>query len=576
MSNLSSDAIKTNRIPFVIGAAGHRDICPADVPELLKRTQSVIRSIMERMPNTPLLLLSGLAEGADQLIAQAALLEGANVAAVLPMPIETYRAQLSQEALLKFNKLLDSCLFTLELQNTGLSESGLQSSASYERLAHFLACHSQALIALWDGFDSGKAGGTSDVVRFVLEGHPGGGLLGHEPQRGIVYQIVTPRQSGSKPEDAATLRVLTYEDADKEAPKSMLRRLKHRRKPNLLERNIEQFNCDAKNHPGTGDRRLLISSDGTGLNSSFVRRVSDLFDQADGLAVHASKLRSRYFIAILSLAFLGTLAFAIHEDLVPRSLGLWLMLPGCVFAASLIHRTAKASNIEERYLDARSLAEALRVQFFWELAGIDKAVADFYLVRHRSELDWIRSALRGLWLFRLAYPEPAHRTADIPAVLSDWINHQRRWYQTCGQRQKRAMEAREQIAHFALWFLVIWSLIIPAAILVHLPWQTLRSLQLVLQSEPWYGMLHFVLVIPALVAGVYRLWTEQSGFEEQAREYLRIARFLNWQSKLLSSSLDDPSKAREIIIATGIEALEENGRWLLLHRDRPLQVFSSP
>jgi len=30
------------------------------------------------------------------------------------------------------------------------------------------------------------------------------------------------------------------------------------------------------------------------------------------------------------------------------------------------------------------------------------------------------------------------------------------------------------------------------------------------------------------------------------------------------------------LLNLGIEALKENGRWLLLHRERPLEVLSSP
>ena len=75
---------------------------------------------------------------------------------------------------------------------------------------------------------------------------------------------------------------------------------------------------------------------------------------------------------------------------------------------------------------------------------------------------------------------------------------------------------------------------------------------------------------------VSRVWTEQAGYEEQAREYARIGRFFSWQAKVLNASLDNPAKTCETLRATGIEALEENGRWLLLHRERPLQVVSSP
>jgi hypothetical protein len=32
--------------------------------------------------------------------------------------------------------------------------------------------------------------------------------------------------------------------------------------------------------------------------------------------------------------------------------------------------------------------------------------------------------------------------------------------------------------------------------------------------------------------------------------------------------------AREVILHLGIQALEENGDWLLLHRDRPIKIVT--
>jgi len=39
--------------------------------------------------------------------------------------------------------------------------------------------------------------------------------------------------------------------------------------------------------------------------------------------------------------------------------------------------------------------EGLRVQLFWNLAGLSDEVADHYLRQQRTELEWIRNAIRG-------------------------------------------------------------------------------------------------------------------------------------------------------------------------------------
>jgi hypothetical protein len=63
--------------------------------------------------------------------------------------------------------------------------------------------HSQILIALWDGADIEKEGGTWQIVKFKLEGIPGPYAPPQNPldvvDTGPVYQIVTPRAKNPVP-----------------------------------------------------------------------------------------------------------------------------------------------------------------------------------------------------------------------------------------------------------------------------------------------------------------------------------------------------------------------------------------
>jgi len=59
-----------------------------------------------RLPSTPLLLLSALAGGADQVVASVALQCGVELVAVLPMPKHVYRSTVDAEAQSVFDELL--------------------------------------------------------------------------------------------------------------------------------------------------------------------------------------------------------------------------------------------------------------------------------------------------------------------------------------------------------------------------------------------------------------------------------------------------------------------------------------
>jgi hypothetical protein len=83
--------------------------------------------------------------------------------------------------------------------------------------------------------------------------------------------------------------------------------------------------------------------------------------------------------------------------------------------------------------------------------------------------------------------------------------------------------------------------------------------------------------LPSLAIGLFRVWVEQAGYAEQARNYNRMAHVFRRAAKRVAGDLDAGKldQARETLSRLGIEALEENGDWLLLHRERPLKVVGA-
>jgi hypothetical protein len=77
---------------LIVGVTGHRMLREAELPGLRAQVQAFFLDLRARYPDLPLVLLSSLAEGSDQLAAQVAIELGVRVIAPLPMPIEQYRA----------------------------------------------------------------------------------------------------------------------------------------------------------------------------------------------------------------------------------------------------------------------------------------------------------------------------------------------------------------------------------------------------------------------------------------------------------------------------------------------------
>ena len=191
---------------FVIAVTGHRDLRPQDLEALRLEAKTVLAGIRNGMPEAHLLVLSGLAEGADQLVSEVAVEEGLALAAALPMPLDIYRVQMSEEAQEKLDKLLALSKVTIDLPLEGRTPEQIGTSdearaACYEALALFLARHGEVLIALWDGRFSDKPGGTYRVVQYARFGSLPASTERVESHCDIVFQVVTPRLSGDVADD---------------------------------------------------------------------------------------------------------------------------------------------------------------------------------------------------------------------------------------------------------------------------------------------------------------------------------------------------------------------------------------
>jgi hypothetical protein len=157
----------SSSIPLVIGVTGHRDIPTDALPELAKAVSDVFvrlkRDYLQNRSTTPIVVLSALAEGADQLVAAIALQHGAHLIVPLPMPLEEYRRDFEEKAIRpdaaeNFKALMghDNVSKLVIPFAAGNSIAAVQHdyhkrNEQYRAAGLFIARHCDALIALWDG-----------------------------------------------------------------------------------------------------------------------------------------------------------------------------------------------------------------------------------------------------------------------------------------------------------------------------------------------------------------------------------------------------------------------------------------
>ena len=152
----------------IIGVTGHRDLDDADQLALKLMVNACMEEIELIQPAKNRCLITGLAAGADQLVAQCALDRGWSLHAVLATSVDSFALTMSTlDSQRLLNDLLPRCAeVTVVTQNESEERTG------YVAVACLIVERAEALIALWDGMASRGAGGTADTVTRYLEAKP--------------------------------------------------------------------------------------------------------------------------------------------------------------------------------------------------------------------------------------------------------------------------------------------------------------------------------------------------------------------------------------------------------------------
>ena len=136
-----------------IGVTGHRLLAPH--PGLTAAVDAALTEIERRRP-APRALVSGFAEGADELVAARALERGWQLHALLPLPVEDHATDMERPA--DYRALLARAT-TVET-----IEPALPRPDCYRAQGLALVDRTVELVVLWNGAAARGAGGTAEIV----------------------------------------------------------------------------------------------------------------------------------------------------------------------------------------------------------------------------------------------------------------------------------------------------------------------------------------------------------------------------------------------------------------------------
>ena len=551
-------------MPLVVGVTSHRNLAPDEIEPIRQSIAGFFAQLKADFPEMPLLMLSALAEGGDQLAAREALAAGVRLIAPLPLLPDIYREDFIDDAtrqqfaeLCNHANILQMPLLSGQTL-AGIAVRGEARDRQYAQAGVFIASHCHILLALWDGKESNLLGGTAQVVRYALDGVMPGWIERRRSERtvlnrvdeSIVFHIACSRSDGQggmvppAPGLAPLQSRWVSQDQGRPANSGM---------PDEFRRmfaHMREFNLD--------QRRLQRLDSGT--------VIDRLFSAADGLAIHFQQRVLRVMRSIHVLAATTGIAFVWYSDLpadVPYHVfGIYLFI--ALFAAGmLLARLARRRDWHRKYIDYRALAEGLRVQRFWRQAGVTSIspsafAHDHFLQKTDLELGWIRNVMRVPSLDRVS---DAPVSADqLAAVVSEWIGApgqggQLDYYARKAEHRTRTQRTTQALGQASLW--------IGMAIVV-----------LLALFQGWLGsdttnLLLALLAVFGIVAAARESYAYRKGDKELIKQYRYMLGIFSDARRKLDTAPDDEGK-REILRVLGEAALAEHSEWALLHRQRPL------
>jgi len=563
--------------PLVIAVTGHRNLVEDEVPRIVDAIRQVFEELLTKFPQTPVVLLSPLAEGGGRLAAKVAIELNIELFIPLPFQAELYKADFESAASLEEFEWLcqHGTVIELPLRDGNTIESvavdGPQRNSQYMQSGVFLSSHSQILLAIWDGKPSDAFGGTAQVVGYHLTDIVPGmtdveataqQLLGRD-ENDLVYHIVCSRDqpNGSTAEHLQPLQTY-WITSDEKTPTTTLLTDSNER----VFLRMNEFNADAKRHWRD------ISKHACGLIGSGVavrdndKKTNSLFKTADWLANHYQQRVRAMFQLSYALAVGMGLAFIAYADLPFTNLPsqnymiyVFLMLFGI---GLVLYRIAERRQWHRKYVDYRALAEGLRVQFYWQLAGVSTGTEthfahDNFLQKQDIELGWIRNVMRAGCIPSNSAPPPSGGLDD---AIGHWIGD-RPTSQLNYYRHKAVECERLDLITRGIAMACLWAGIAVAIILAIFHNE--------LSNETRDPLVLLMGVLP-LIAAVRSAYAHKKADKELIKQYRFMGRIFSSAKRQLDNAKSDREK-RAILKALGDAALDEHAEWIMMHRERPLE-----
>jgi hypothetical protein len=230
------------------------------------------------------------------------------------------------------------------------------------------------------------------------------------------------------------------------------------------------------------------------------------------------------------------------------------------FLAGIIYFYSRITKDHSKYLYNRTLAEALRIQFYWNIAGINHNVSDYILRIHRKEFTWIEHILSSM--YGVTYNNKPITASAINDLTRNWVKNQADFFESSIKRMTQKLAQYHLISNIS--FIIAFALLLSIFFL-----------------DKFYGIdnyMNYLQVVIGTLLSIFaliRAFIQIKGYDQLLNQYdLMNVLYQKAEAKInqISSALQETDEQhaylKELFFIIGKEALIENGNWYLILKEK--------
>lgn len=531
------------KIPFVVGVVGHRDIDADSETKAIAGFRDLLTSHRNLFPETPILLINGLAEGADQLSARVAhSIEGVFVATLLPMKIEEYLNTFSSER--HQADFLDLISLSIFVQNSSEGEKYEDISDAFRGNTRQISNSADLLVAFWDGVATQLVGGTADTIYYKLKKL-------HKP-KALSDVVLNQKEFGA----AMVIPINRISNSTKAldlTPYSLTPITVERREMSVAKDEI------AKAKAKWNSNRFVDLDDSKG-------SIYRLTETSHIMAKNFQRKFIQSLSAILLTSFLTIFAVEIQSRSDSKIVSILTIVIGLL--AATIFQISRRMLIKDNFHKYQAIAEAGDIQALWINTGVMDPVSDYLLVGVNTHADSLRSILRtahflDLDIGRQIYPEKPE------LFLKSWIARQISLRKGSGSQKGRVRQYKSLLKTIRIltnlcvaFSVVIWG------------YFSISLIAGINSSISTKSLLQSMFVIALAAAATISSYSYLLALEEYiSRDEKALEALLHAQESLEIEfeELSTEVHARELSKSLGLIFLHETSEWYVRNFDRKIK-----